>query len=98
MTQNFKWDFQTPAVVAQFISDDIQDALTEEINLEMLFSIYATAGWHTVTLPPSDDIEYTTIIMEWLTRNIPMGKYFRCHNKYIFENHQHSILFQLTWG
>ena len=81
------------------IMDIMADEIQKEIDAEVMFNIFKSAGWYPVV--DCKNLSFNKPLLDqveaWLT-TMCVGRYhIRSHTDYIFERQDDAMMFSLKW-
>ena len=90
------WTMEQPQTLRMEMSDEVAQALQEEIDAEILAKLYKTDGWllvprHGPNSWDPDDVK------PWLKQQYPEGGYHVWSGGCLFRDREIAVEFELTW-
>lgn len=90
------WTIEQPQTLRMEMSEEVDQALQEEIDAEILAKLYKTDGWLLVPrhgAHPWDPDE----VKPWLKQHYPEGGYHVWSGGGLFRDREMAVEFELTW-
>ena len=90
------WTMEQPQTLRMEMSEEVAQALQEEIDAEILAKLYKTDGWLLVPrhgAHPWDPDE----VKPWLKQHYPEGGYHVWSGGCLFRDREMAVEFELTW-
>ena len=90
------WTMEQPQTLRMEMSEEVAQALQEEIDAEILAKLYKTDGWLLVPrhgAHPWDPDE----VKPWLKQHYPEGGYHVWSGGCLFRDREIAVEFELTW-
>lgn len=86
----------TKLALEQSIMDQAAKRMSEEIDREVLWSLFEQSGWTRVSVSRLVDNKHAIDIAEWLKANCS-SDYERNGREFLFESEKDAIMFTLKW-
>ena len=90
------WTMEQPQTLRMEMSEEVAQALQEEIDAEILAKLYQKDGWYLVSRHGPNLWDLDTV-KPWLKQHYPSGGYHVWSGGCLFRDKEMAVEFELTW-